>query len=162
MSIDARAFRNALGQFPTGIVVVTAPAAGRDPLAMTVSSFNAVSLDPPLVLFSIGRNAPSLSLLLEAPRFAISVLRADQADVSSRFAFGRGEKWAGFQPAVGETGCPVIRPSLATFECSPFATHEGGDHLIIVGRVDHFDMAAEGAPLVFFRGGYHAIGSSAA
>jgi flavin reductase (DIM6/NTAB) family NADH-FMN oxidoreductase RutF len=162
MQFDQRAFRNALGHFPTGVVVVTALTEGREPIAMTVSSFNAVSLDPPLVLFSIGRAAPSLPALLAAENFGISILRHDQTDLSSRFAGGRGEKWAGIDPVLGETGCPLIGPCLATFECAPFAVHEGGDHLIVVGRVLRFEIAEEGEPLVFFRGGYHAIAGHAA
>lgn len=162
MNFDQRAFRNALGHFPTGVVVVTALTEGREPIAMTVSSFNAVSLDPPLVLFSIGRAAPSLSALLAAENFGISVLRHDQTDLSNRFAGGRGEKWAGIDRVLGETGCPLIGPCLATFECAPFAVHEGGDHLIVVGRVLRFEIAEEGEPLVFFRGGYHAIADRAA
>jgi len=162
MAFDAREFRNALGHFPTGVVLVTAPVDGREPLAMTVSSFNSVSLDPPLVLFSIARTAPSLAALLAAPRFAISVLRHDQSDLSTRFAFARDEKWDGVEPVLGETGCPLIRPCLASFECTHFAHHEGGDHLIIVGRVERFDTAPEGDPLVFFRGSYHHIAARAA
>jgi flavin reductase (DIM6/NTAB) family NADH-FMN oxidoreductase RutF len=162
MAFDPREFRNALGHFPTGVVVVTAPVDGSEPLAMTVSSFNAVSLEPPLVLFSIARSAPSLAPLLAAPRFAISVLRHDQGDLSTRFAFARDKKWEGLEPVFGETGCPLIGPCLATFECTPFAHHDGGDHLIIVGRVERFETAAEGDPLVFFRGSYHHIAARAA
>lgn len=161
LAFDERDFRNALGHFPTGVVVVTAETDGRDPIAMTVSSFNAVSLDPPLVLFSVGRNAPSLPALLAAENFGISVLRHDQTDLSSRFAGGRGEKWADLAPVLGATGCPLIGPCLATFECAPFAVHEGGDHLILVGQVLRFEIAEEGEPLVFFRGGYHAIAGRA-
>jgi flavin reductase (DIM6/NTAB) family NADH-FMN oxidoreductase RutF len=162
MEFDAIAFRNALGHFPTGVVVVTAPAEGREPVAMTVSSFNAVSLDPPLVLFSIGTGAPSLPTLLAAERFGISVLRHDQSDLSNRFSHAKGEKWNGIEPHLGETGCPLIAPSLATFECVPFAVHEGGDHLVVIGRVLHFNIAPGGEPLVFFRGKYHAIAARAA
>ncbi|MDB5690687.1 MAG: putative FMN-binding flavin reductase [Sphingomonas bacterium] len=162
MTFDQRAFRNALGHFPTGVVVVTAARAEGDPIAMTVSSFNAVSLDPPLVLFSVGRTAPSLAALLQADSFGISVLRHDQSDLSGRFANARGAKWSGLEPCLGETGCPLVGPCLAVFECTPHATHDGGDHLIIVGRVARFEIAPEGAPLVFFRGGYHAIAERAA
>lgn len=162
MNFDPKAFRNALGHFPTGVVVVTSLAEGREPVAMTVSSFNAVSLDPPLVLFSVSRAAPSLAALLETQTFGVSVLRHDQSDLSNRFSHAKGEKWDGIDPQYGETGCPLIAPCLATFECSIFATHDGGDHLIIVGRVLRFESAAEGAPLVFFRGQYHAISAVAA
>jgi flavin reductase (DIM6/NTAB) family NADH-FMN oxidoreductase RutF len=162
MGFDQRAFRNALGHFPTGVVVVTAHAGDQEPVAMTVSSFNAVSLDPPLVLFSIGKTAPSLPILLDAETFGISVLDQSQQHLSRRFSGAMGEKWKGIDPIRGETGCPLIGPCLATFECSPFAVHEGGDHLIIIGRVDRFEIAPQGAPLVFFRGQYHALASAQA
>jgi flavin reductase (DIM6/NTAB) family NADH-FMN oxidoreductase RutF len=162
MEFDQRAFRNALGHFPTGVAVVTASDPNGDPIAMTVSSFNAVSLDPPLVLFSVARSALSLDKLLAAESFGISVLRHDQTELSGRFAHARSPKWSGLEPQVGETGCPLIGPCLAVFECTPHATHDGGDHLIIVGRVVRFEIAPEGEPLVFFRGGYHAISTPAA
>lgn len=164
MQFDQQAFRNALGHFPTGVAVVTAHVRDRSPVpvAMTVTSFNAVSLDPPLVLFSIRRDAASLPHLLAADRFGISVLRQDQSALSSRFADGRSEKWAGIEPIRGATGCPLVGPCLASFECVPFAVHEGGDHRIIIGRVASFEIAGEGAPLVFFRGRYHAIAGQAA
>jgi flavin reductase (DIM6/NTAB) family NADH-FMN oxidoreductase RutF len=118
--------------------------------------------NPPLVLFSINRAAYSLQHLLFAERFGISVLRADQSDISNRFAHAQAEKWTEFKPAITDSGCPVIHPSLATFECKLFATYEGGDHLIIVARVERYEAAPEGAPLVFFRGRYHTLASSAA
>ncbi|WP_414899703.1 flavin reductase family protein [Sphingomonas flavalba] len=162
MTFDQRAFRDALGRFPTGVVVVTAHVEGGDPIALTVSSFNAVSLEPPLVLFSISKAAASLPVLLAAPHFGVSVLRHDQSELSSRFAGRRDTKWVGLEPTRGVTGCPLIDPCLAAFECAPHAVHEGGDHLIIVGRVLEFETRQDGAPLVFFRGGYHAIAEHAA
>ena len=158
MEFDQRAFRDALGHFPTGVVVVTAPSSMGDPIAITVSSFNAVSLDPPLVLFSVDRKAYSLPILLETETFGISVLRHDQSELSSRFARASEAKWADLEPRVGQTGCPLIGACLASFECEPFANYDGGDHIIMVGRVLRFEIAPEGEPLVFFRGGYHAIG----
>ncbi|GGA01459.1 MULTISPECIES: flavin reductase family protein [Sphingobium] len=154
---EARAFRDALGQFATGVTVITAAADGREPIAMTVSSFNSVSLDPPLVLFSVGREAPSLSDLLQAETFGINILGARQAAISNQFAGGRPDKWAGIDPITGTTGCPLIEPSLAAFECRHFATYDGGDHVIIVGQVLDFRTEPETTPLIFFRGGYHAI-----
>lgn len=154
---DSRAFRDALGHFPTGVTVVTAAAVGREPIAMTVSSFNAVSLDPPLVLFSVGRNAPSLADLLEAETFAVNVLCEDQTAISKRFAGGKGDKWSGLSPATGMTGCPVVGSCLVTFECRYFATYDGGDHVIIVGEVLDFQVGSQNTPLIYFRGKYHAI-----
>lgn len=158
MAFDQRSYRAALGLFPTGVTVVTAPNPGGDPVAMTVSSFNAVSLEPPLILFSVKRTAYSLPTLLAAEHFAVSVLRGDQSEISSRFAHAEGGKWAGREPTRGVTGCPLADEGLATFECEPHAVHEGGDHLIIIGRVLNFAVAAaDGEPLIFFRGGYHSI-----
>jgi len=154
---DQRAFRHALGHFPTGVVIVTAENPTGDPIAITVSSFNSVSLDPPLVLFSVARSALSLPLLLDAEHFGISILRGDQGEMSSRFAHAGGAKWSGLTPLRGRTGCPLVGPCLATFECTPYATYEGGDHLIIVGQVQQFEIAPEGEPLVFFRGSYRAL-----
>lgn len=162
MEFDQKAFRHALGHFPTGVVVVTAPDPEGDPIALTVSSFNSVSLDPPLVLFSVARSALSLNKLLAAQSFGISVLRHDQTDLSGRFAHARSRKWSGIAPRLGATGCPLIDSCLAVFECAPHATYDGGDHLIVVGRVVRFEIAPDGEPLVYFRGGYHAITSSAA
>ncbi len=162
IAFDERDFRNALGLFPTGVAVVTAHAEGYDPVAITVSSFNSVSLAPPLILFSVRRDLPSLPSLLTADSFGVSILRQDQSELSSRFAGSRGGKWAGVAPVTGVTGCPLIGPCLATFECAPFAVHEGGDHMIIVGRVISYEIAEEGTPLVFFRGAYHTIADRAA
>ena len=112
--------------------------------------------------------APSLSAAAvhvtddDADTFGVSVLRREQTDLSGRFAGMASDKWTGVQCRMGESGCPLIGPCLATFECAPFGVHEGGDHLIIVGRVLCFETADEGEPLVFFRGKYHQIASLAA
>jgi len=149
--------RDALAQFATGVTVICARHPDGRYVGFTANSFNAVSLDPPLVLFSIVKSAYSLPALLAAPHFAVSVLGEDQMDLSLRFCFGGAKKMADIELARGKTGCPLIRPALAAFECSPYATYEGGDHLIIVGRVDSFEATPDGDPLVFYRGGYHAI-----
>ena len=128
---------------------------------MMVSSCNEVSLDPPLVLFRVRRSALSLPILLAAEHFAVSVLRGDQSEVSLRFARGGAGKWEGLEPRRGATGCPLAGGGLATFECAPYAIHEGGDRLIIVGRVLAFEATDQGEPLVFFRGDHHAIAATA-
>lgn len=156
-SFDKRAFRDALGRFPTGVVVVTARGQDGALAGMTVSSFNSVSLDPPLVLFSISRTAPSLPILSAANTFGISVLSQSQTELSARFSGSRGDKWSEGGITAGHSGCPLIHPSLAMFECEPFATYDGGDHLIFVGRVVRFETGAQDEPLVFFGGKYAAI-----
>jgi flavin reductase (DIM6/NTAB) family NADH-FMN oxidoreductase RutF len=154
---DKRAFRSALGRFPTGVVVVTAKGSDGAQVGMTVSSFNAVSLNPPLVLFSIDRGAPSLPVLSTSRAYGISILGKDQAELSARFAGARGDKWDGDHLKTGLTGCPLIKSSLAIFECTPFAAYDGGDHIIFVGRVSRFEIGTQEEPLVFFGGKYAAI-----
>ena len=149
---DPRAFRTALGKFATGVTIVTARDADGQPVGMTANSFNSVSLDPPLVLWSVDRHALSAPAFRAAERFAIHVLADDQADLSNRFARKGEDKFAGLDWAWSD-GVPRLSGALATFECSTRAVHEGGDHEIIVGRVERF-AARDGDGLVFAAGGY--------
>lgn len=157
----ARELRRALGCFATGVTIVTAPSADGHPIGVTVSSFNSVSLDPPLVLFSIARDARSLPVLRAAEAFAVNVLGHDHAELSNRFArpidAADGSKWDGVEYAEGFGGAPVIPGAVACFECTPYARYDGGDHEIFVGRVTRHRSDPELAPLLFFRGGYHAV-----
>lgn len=157
MSIDPIEFRQALGVFPTGVVVITAVSPDGDPIAITVSSFNSVSLDPPLVLFSISRTSSSLAALLAAERFAISVLANDQREVSRRFARPQMDKFSECNSPFEKRAARVIESCLASFECRLFGTHDGGDHLIIIGEVEHVEVSRGLDPLVFFRGNYRAL-----
>ncbi|NRF65881.1 flavin reductase family protein [Aquincola sp. S2] len=152
-SIDKRAFRNALGAFTTGVTVVTTcDAAGRD-VGLTVNSFNSVSLEPPLVLWSLARSSGSLPAFVEAEHFAVHILAADQEPMSNRFAQRGADKFAGIELARGEGGVPLLPGCAARFRCRTAFRHEGGDHEIFVGEVLGFE-AFERAPLVFHKGGY--------
>lgn len=155
--LTARALRDVLGSFPTGVVVVTATGADGERYGVTVSSFNSVSLAPPLVLFSLSRGLLSLPGLLRAEAFAINVLRDDQANVSTRFATALAVKWQEVEFRPGASGSPVLVPALAVLECVPYAQYDGGDHIIVVGRVTHMEVDAGRHPLVFYRGRYHAL-----
>jgi 3-hydroxy-9,10-secoandrosta-1,3,5(10)-triene-9,17-dione monooxygenase reductase component len=151
--IDTRAFRNALGAFTTGVTVVTTcDGDGRD-VGLTVNSFNSVSLEPPLVLWSLARNAASLPAFVEAEHFAVHILAADQEPLSNRFAQRGADKFAGIELARGEGGVPLLPGCAARFRCRTAYRHEGGDHEIFVGEVLGFE-AFERAPLVFHKGGY--------
>jgi 3-hydroxy-9,10-secoandrosta-1,3,5(10)-triene-9,17-dione monooxygenase reductase component len=151
--IDKRAFRSALGAFTTGVTVVTTrDAAGRD-VGLTVNSFNSVSLEPPLVLWSLARNAASLPAFLEAGHFAVHILAADQEPLSNRFAQRGADKFAGLALQRGEGGVPLLTGCSARFCCRTAYRHEGGDHEIFVGEVLDFE-AFERAPLVFHKGAY--------
>jgi flavin reductase (DIM6/NTAB) family NADH-FMN oxidoreductase RutF len=157
--IVPRSFRDALGLFPTGVAVVTTIARDGTPLGATVSSFNSVSLSPPLVLFSVARSASSFAVWSEADIYAVNLLHEHQDAVSTRFARSRTDKWEGTKPLVGETGALLIPGALASFECENYARYDGGDHLILVGRVCAMTTAsvADPRPLVFYRGAYQKI-----
>lgn len=159
MSFDNRHFRDALGQFPTGVAIITTQAAEGVRLGMTVSSFNSLSLDPPLVLFSIYRNALSFAAWQQSTHFAVNVLSTMQEELSNRFARAKGDKWAGIHTTVGQSGVPILPDVVVTFECEAFGRHDGGDHEIFVGRVIalHENAACHGHSLVFYGGQYRRL-----
>lgn len=162
MTIDSRKLRNALGQFPTGVVIVTAATAGGERIGMTMSSFNSVSLEPPLVLFSVHRKALTFVHWQEMQHYAINILAEDQEELSNRFAKAKTDKWEGIEPIAGETGAPILPGALAAFECEAFSRYDGGDHEIFVGRVLHLHEGRIGAPpLVFFGGMYRQLAPAA-
>ena len=152
-SDDARQFRSALGAFATGVTIVTTrDAQGRD-IGLTANSFNSVSLEPPMVLWSLAKNARSLPAFLAAEHFAVHVLAADQEDLSLRFAARGAEKFAGLDLERGASGVPLLRGCSARFQCRTAFRHEGGDHVIFVGAVEAFDHS-DRPPLVFHGGRY--------
>ncbi|MCH1610596.1 MAG: flavin reductase family protein [Luminiphilus sp.] len=154
--MDSVAFREALGQFATGVCVVTVNDADLGPLAMTVNSFSSVSLDPALVLWSIQNASDHFSVYTECEHFGISVLSANQADISAHYA-KRGEHQALTEHfGTGPSGEPQLLNALAHFSCLTHAVHPGGDHHIIVGEVQGFESAEE-KPLIFFAGGYRGV-----
>ncbi len=154
MAFDSREFRNALGGFVTGVTVVTTRAPDGMPIGITANSFNSVSLDPPLVLFSLDRRAYSLAAFVAAQAFAIHVLADGQGELSRIFARALADKWTGIDFETWATGTPILVGALARFECRTHAIHEGGDHLIFVGEVLRFDHRPEARPLAYFRGAY--------
>jgi flavin reductase (DIM6/NTAB) family NADH-FMN oxidoreductase RutF len=160
LSPDPREFRRALGCFATGITVVTTVSRDSGMIGVTANSFNSVSLDPPLVLFSLDRRAYSLPVFHEAGQFAINVLSDDQRHLSAIFAAPLIDKWEGVDYELWDTGCPILRHALANFECKTQHIYDGGDHLIFIGRVRKQRWSRTGAPLLYFRGAYHKIGES--
>lgn len=159
MSLDERRFRDALGAFPTGVAIVTGLQADGTRLGMTVSSFNSVSLDPPLVLFSVARSANSFEAWTSLDRYAVNILSERQEEVSNRFARSRTDKWENLAVIDGETGLPTLPDSPAVFECEAYAQHDGGDHAILVGRVVAMRVGIPSGqdPLVFFGGRYRRL-----
>ena len=151
-----RALRDTLGQFATGVTVVTTLDAAGQPVGMTVNSFNSVSLDPALILWSIDRSSLSYSAFTENEYFAVHVLKGDQQHVSNLFA-GRGaDKFGQVKWHQGVGGTPQLDDCAALFHCRRIQNIEGGDHTILLGEVLEFS-AAGGEPLVFHRGRYRAL-----
>jgi flavin reductase (DIM6/NTAB) family NADH-FMN oxidoreductase RutF len=159
VALDNRRFRDALGQFPTGVTIITTVTPSGERLGMTISSFNSLSLDPPLVLFSIWREANSFASWRRAERYAINVLSENQEELSNKFARAKDEKWIGQTLLNGRTGLPLLPNAVIAFECEAYGRHDGGDHEIFVGRELHENHAKRGHPLVFFGGQYRRLGA---
>lgn len=157
MAFDARAFRTALGCFPTGVAVVTVQPTDREPMGITVNSFASVSLEPPLLLWCLDRNSDRFEAFTSAPGFAISILGTGHEGVSARLARRGMHRLDGIDLLPTELGAPALAEALAIFECAREALYPGGDHAILVGRVLRFACRGEGEPLVFFRGRYGAL-----
>jgi flavin reductase (DIM6/NTAB) family NADH-FMN oxidoreductase RutF len=159
MSFTPADFRKALGLFPTGVAIISARHPDGQLMGMTVSSFNSVSLDPPLVLFSVARTAASYAAWEACPTYGVNVLARSQDDLSTRFAKSQSDKWALVRPIDGPKGVPLIPGALASFECERFAVYDGGDHAIFVGKVTSLQAvsAPTAEPLVFYGGRYCGI-----
>lgn len=152
-SSEAKQFRGALGQFATGVTIITSTDSDGGPVGVTASSFNSVSLDPPLVLWSLAKSARSMEAFQQSGYFCVHVLSASQEALSARFASRGEDKFQGqpFEPGRGEV--PLLPEFAARFQCKTTHTYEGGDHLIFVGEVLEYDQSDE-PPLVFHGGNY--------
>jgi flavin reductase (DIM6/NTAB) family NADH-FMN oxidoreductase RutF len=158
MSVDSMTYRRVVGNFATGVAVVTSGAAA-DVHGVTVNSFTSVSLDPTLLLVCLDRSSRSRAKILETGIFNINVLSKSQEHVSRIFASkDRPETWfEDLRCTSGEMGAPLIPDCLAYMECALTATHEAGDHTILVAEVQRAELADEAMPLCFFRGQYTAL-----
>lgn len=146
-------FRTVLGHLPTGVTVITG-IDGSVPLGLTVGTFGSLSLEPPLVLFCPARSSSTWPQLEPTGRFCANVLAADQGDVGDRFSRRGSEKFAGLDWAPAPSGCPVLERTIAWVDCTIESVAEGGDHLIVVGRVEDLGVARSSHPLLFLRGEY--------
>ncbi len=151
-----RAFRDALGQFCTGVTTMTTIAPDGEHVGITASSFNSLSLDPPLILWSIANDTPSFECFRIADPFVVNVLAADQEPLARKFAQSGSDKFSGVQVQAGLKGIPIIEGCVAHLECEVDARHPGGDHDIIIGRV-HRVFNLRKAPLLFHGGAFHSL-----
>ncbi len=150
---DLRSYRRALGSFATGITVVTTLRDDGEPVGLTANSFTSVSLEPPLVLWSLARKSPSLGVFEACRHYAINVLSSDQAGHSERFATPRPDKFAGLDWHASDEGVPLLEGVTLHLVCENHQRIEAGDHIIFLARVLRYDMRPCD-PLIYCRGNY--------
>ncbi|MEY2402489.1 MAG: 3-hydroxy-9,10-secoandrosta,3,5(10)-triene-9,17-dione monooxygenase reductase component [Acidimicrobiaceae bacterium] len=153
-SFDEAKFRQVLGHYPTGVVLVTAIADDGQPAGLAIGSFTSVSLDPPLVAFFPDKKSSSWPRIETAGSFCVNILGEAQEDLSRVFASKGADKFASIGWRPGRTGAPVINDVIAWIECTIERVDDAGDHWIVLGRVVDLEVGVDGGPLLFFRGGY--------
>jgi flavin reductase (DIM6/NTAB) family NADH-FMN oxidoreductase RutF len=141
--------------FATGVTIVTARTPAGVLVGLTANSFNSVSLQPPLVLWSLAQAAGSMAALSTGSHYAINILAADQKDLAERFASGRADRWQGVAYTDGASGAPLLDGAAASFECFNRSRYEEGDHVIFVGEVERCTHRAGAAPLLFHGGRFY-------
>ena len=153
--MDTRHFRNALGRFATGVTIITCLDASGQPVGLTANSFTALSLEPPLVLWSLRSASPSMAAFEAAPRFAVNVLAESQVELSRRFASRGEDRFADLPWAAGDHGSPVLAGCAAVFECETLSHQAAGDHRLFIGRV----LACSESPLppLLFQAGHYRL-----
>ena len=160
-AIDPKLFRQLLGCFPTGVTIVTTNNADGSPAGLTCNSFSSVSLEPPLVLFSLRKASSLLPTFTGCGTFAINILSQSQDALSGRFASSKiADKFEGVAWRKGPLGAPLVDDCLASFECSVHARHEAGDHVIFIGEVRHMAPGCSDHALVFYKGAYMMLAES--
>jgi flavin reductase (DIM6/NTAB) family NADH-FMN oxidoreductase RutF len=157
MSIDQRAFRDAMGCFASAVTVITTTTEDGQAVGVTVNSFNSVSLDPPLVLFCLGREATNFDHFLASGRFTVNILRQGQDGISNGFAADGANFFQTMENGHSALGNPLIPDALAMFDCQTEAVHDGGDHVILIGRVNELRHDPDGHPLLYYRGKYSEV-----
>jgi flavin reductase (DIM6/NTAB) family NADH-FMN oxidoreductase RutF len=153
---DSTVFRHALGRFATGVAIVTTCTADGQREGVTVNSFTSLSLDPPMVSWSLRRSSSSLAAFNQSGRFAINVLSEAQIHLSRHFAAPHADKFESIEHMPGSEGCPIFGRCLAVYECSTDRAIEVGDHVLFIGRVKEVSFD-EGAPLIYASGQYASL-----
>ncbi len=152
--IDTRSLRNVLGCYATGVAVMATRTPAMEHVGVTVNSFSSLSLDPPLVLFSLVKTAGILAHFQQAAHFSVNILSHKQEALSNMFARPSTATWDSVDHAEGEDGCALIAGCVAQLECRRHEEMDGGDHRIIVGAVVRYHLLAPAHPLLFYRGRY--------
>lgn len=157
MPIDKNELRRVMGHFATGVTVITTVSTDGKLFGLTANAFTSLSLDPPLVVVCVDKKAESFPYFEESRVFTINILSDSQEALSRRFAVSGGPKFEGVAYRVGANGAPILDGTLGFIECKLAEAYPGGDHSIYVGEVQEA-QTIEGKPLLFFRGGYRALG----
>ena len=150
---DDRRFRDVMGYFATGVTIITAMD-GDEPVGLAANSFTSLSLDPPLVLFCVGRTSTTWPRIERARRFAVNILGEHQEELSVLFAAKGADRFGSVDWHLGVGGSPVLHDVIAYLDCEFWAEYDGGDHIIVVGRVLDLGVTHDAGPLLFFRGQY--------
>ena len=161
LMIKEEQFRKVLGQFATGVSIATTLDEAGEPHGLTVSSFNSVSLDPPLVLWSLDRRSHQLGAFSNSGFYAISVLAQSQKHISEQFSAFVEDRFAGLEWEKSKSGAPILKDALAKFDCKVESIVDGGDHIILIGRVIDIEYQ-DGAPLLYHDGKYKSLGGDLA
>ena len=157
MSQNSRAFRDALGHFATGVAVITARNGAGAAFGLTINSFASVSLEPPLVLWSLDKGSDRFPALMEATHFVVNILGGESRALSQRLSKKGEMGLTGEDLAAGKHGVPVLKQAIAHFDCSVEQRVDAGDHVIFIGRVHDHGHRAHGDPLLYYRGRYRAL-----
>jgi flavin reductase (DIM6/NTAB) family NADH-FMN oxidoreductase RutF len=155
---DSAELRKVLGNFATGVTIITA-IDGDQPVGVAANSFTSVSLEPPLVLFCVARTSTTWPRIERARRFAVNILGEHQEEMSRLFATKGADRFGLIEWHVGVGGSPVLHDVIAYLDCEFWAEYDGGDHIIVVGRVLDLGITGEVGPLVFYRGQYGRFGA---
>jgi flavin reductase (DIM6/NTAB) family NADH-FMN oxidoreductase RutF len=157
MPIDKNQLRQVMGHFATGVTIITTFNKDGQMHGLTANAFTSVSLEPPLLLISVDKKAESYPAFEESKVFTVNILADEQEALSRKFAVSGGNKFEGVAYRRGANGAAILDGTLAYIECTLYAAYEGGDHSLYLGEIQEAEVR-EGKPLVFYRGGYRAIG----
>jgi 4-nitrophenol 2-monooxygenase / 4-nitrocatechol 4-monooxygenase, reductase component len=157
MPIEKNQLRQVMGHFATGVTIITTLTKAGQIQGLTANAFTSVSLEPPLLLIAVDKKAESYPAFEESRVFTVNILADGQEALSRRFAVSGGNKFEGVAYRIGANGAPILDGTLAYIECALYAAYDGGDHSIYLGEIQQAEIT-EGRPLVFYRGGYRALG----
>ena len=156
MPLDTRRFRDVMGTFTTGVTIITT-LENKIPHGITANSFTSVSLSPPMVMFCLGKSSANFEAFMASDCFAVNILSSQQDALSTRFATFEGDRFDGLNWSAWDTGAPILENIIAAIDCRLEATHDAGDHVIILGLVVRAEVQNNAPPLLYFKGGYERL-----